>query len=379
MAMTNDVSDDEIWKGLRHRFATGERLVPRRPQFHAPNSGQSVMVWRSARLRNAGAGSIIGVGAAIVLVAVLIGSFSGRPAAVPTPPAKSIAPSATPSKSAAMTLTAQDTGLSHSASLDRTTVEPGGTVTVAVRIHNGRTTAAGYLAQCPGSVVMTTSLPLPLEPVGAGWTGTKAAFKAAALGGTNIGGESDISIGSGVYSVTCQPGQSALHTLGPGETIDSRLVWSANLVEGIPALPGEVPFTITLMGPTGYPPLAPTLPPGALPGLDILGPDASMLHVSGSIEIAGEAPKLLSKGQAIDAALANPQFSIWLAEEPIRTWSTINVVLQNQGGSGYVPVGPFWMIEVFRENGVPRNFVLAFVDPYTGAFQMNTCESPCSR
>ena len=375
--MTHEVSDDDIWNGLRRRFAVGEQLVARRGQWHAPNPGQRVVVKRSALLRNAGAGSIIGVGAAIVLVAVLFGSLSGRPGPAAlssaTFPAGVVARSATPGTSAAMTLTAQDTGMSLSASLDRTTVEPGGSVAITVSVHNGRTTPAGYYAQCAGSTIMTTSLPLPLEPVGLSWTGAKAAFKVAALGGTKILGESNTSIGSSIYSATCQPGEDAYRTLEPGETIESHLAWSATLVKGVPALPGDVPFTITFMGLPGYPTAFPTRPPGPV-AMILWAPNQSMLHVSGHIEIIGQPPKLLSKGQVIDAALANSEFAGWLAEEPSSTWSIINVALQNDG-----PAGPSWMLEVFRENGVPRNLALAYIDPYTGALLMDTCESPCSR
>jgi hypothetical protein len=337
---------------------------------------------RTTRLRTVGAGSIVGVGAAIILAAVLFGPLSARPVLAPissaTVQTSAAAQTATPGTTAALTLTADDTGVSLSASLDRTTVEPGGTVVITVTVHNGRTTPAGYYALCPGSAIMTTSLPLPLEPAGLSWTGTKAAFKAAALGGTGITGESDDSTASSINSATCSPG-NAYRTLGPGETIHSQLVWPAILVKGVPALPGDVPFTITFLGLHGYPSAFPTLPPGALPGMDVWAPLPSMLHVAGHIEIVGQTPKLLSKGQVVDAALANPQFASWLAEEPAGTWSIINVVLQNDGPVGYIPAGPSWMIEVFRERGVPRNLAMAFVDPYTGALQMNACESPCSR
>jgi hypothetical protein len=380
--MTHEVSDDEIWDGLRRRFAVGERLISKPGQWHAPDRGQSVVARRSTRLRTAGAGSIVVVGAAIILVAVLFGPLSARPGLVPTSsatvPVRTATPTATPGASQALTLTADDTGLSLSASLDRTTVEPGGTVAITVTVHNGRTTPAGYFAQCPGAVIMTTSLPLPLEPTGLSWTGAKAAFKAAALGGTSITGESDDSIGSSIYSATCSPGD-AYRTLAPGETVESQIVWPASLVKGVPALPGDVPFTITFMGLPGYPPAFPTRPPGQPVGTIAWTPDPSMLHVAGHIEIVGQAPKLLSKGQVIDAALTNPQFANWLAEEPSSTWSIINVALQNDGPTAYMPAGPSWLIEVFRERGVPRNLALAFIDPYTGALQMNTCESPCSR
>ena len=225
---------------------------------------------------------------------------------------------------------------------------------------------------------MTATLPLPLEPTGRTWTGASASFKQAALGGTSISVESDGSVGSFIYSGACGNANSN-QTLGPGQTIETQLVWQASLAQGVPALLGNVPFTLTLMGYPGYPEVLPTQAPGLGIGADFVLPEASNLHVSGQVEVAGPAPKLLSKGQVIDAALSDPQFAKWLAEEPSSTWSIINIVLENEGPTAYIPAGPNWMIEVVRENGVPRNLALAFVDPYTGAVQMNTCESPCSR
>jgi hypothetical protein len=65
------------------------------------------MVKRSARFRNAGAGSIVGVGAAIVLVAVLLGSWSTRPGPAPRsgalPSGPLSAPTDTPEASTAVT------------------------------------------------------------------------------------------------------------------------------------------------------------------------------------------------------------------------------------------------------------------------------------
>ena len=81
--MTHEVSDDEIWNGLRSRFAVGERVVARRGRRLALNPGRSGAVKGPARFRNAGVGSIVGMGAAVVLVAVLLGSWSGRLGTVP--------------------------------------------------------------------------------------------------------------------------------------------------------------------------------------------------------------------------------------------------------------------------------------------------------
>jgi len=36
-------------------------------------------------------------------------------------------------------------------------------------------------------------------------------------------------------------------------------------------------------------------------------------------------------------------------------------------------------IELFRENGVPRNWAIAFVQPFTGDLKLNFCNVPCDR
>jgi len=58
---------------------------------------------------------------------------------------------------------------------------------------------------------------------------------------------------------------------------------------------------------------------------------------------------------------------------------TVNMLLGNFEATSVVPAGPNWELDLFREQGVPRNFALAFVDPFTGAVKVNFCEAPCSR
>ncbi len=57
--------------------------------------------------------------------------------------------------------------------------------------------------------------------------------------------------------------------------------------------------------------------------------------------MAGDAPKVVTAGQAIDALLSNQRFTNWLTEQPASTWSVANVWLQNPGkAQGIVPAGP---------------------------------------
>ena len=273
--------------------------------------------------------------------------------------------------------TGTDDALSLSAQLDRTRVEPGGKVTVEITIHNGRTSPVIYSVTCDSAATMATNLPFLLEPAGRTWPGIEGDLKEAALGRSSLNGETGNQMQTTTYSGSCDSGFQGERTLDPGETITSALVWSADFVSGVPAVPGDVPFTITfdhdpLNGP-------PTYPPGYKGPLDSWVQEYKQLNVTGHIEIVGQAPSLLSKGQAVDAVLADPRLARWLTEQPESTWSTVNMLLQNYGATSIVPAGPNWELDVFREKGVPRNFVLAFVDPYTGAVQLDFCEAPCAR
>jgi len=314
-------------------------------------------------------------GAAAVLLALSVAacgaaSVSPSPSAqgsrpvAETPSATSIRPAETLAPSPIATAT--DNGLSLSAWLDRTSVEPGGKVTVTVAVHNGRSSSVPYVASGDSVAGITATLSLPLVPVGRSWTGTQAALKADALGKGTVNGETYDTIPTGTYT------HYAYHdeTLAPGQTVTSTLVWTAELVKGVPALPGDVPFAISLMGPP------PPLPSGANPGMEFPLP---ILELSGDMHVVGQAPAILSKGQAIDAALADPRFAKWLTEQPQPTWSDVNMLLAEPGDTFSATAGPLWELDVFREKGVPRNFVQAVIDPYTGHVQLDICESPCSR
>jgi hypothetical protein len=363
--MTHDVSDDEIWEGLKGRFAVGERLVSRPAAWRERNTQQMKPARRPTRLRVAGAGSLVGVGAAIILVAVALGPGSARrPQAEPT--ATATASATTPGPIGAPTLTATDNELSLSVWLDRTSVEPGGKVTVTVSVHNGRSSPVPYVASGDSVAGIMATLSLPLVPVGRSWTGIEAALKTDALGKGTVPGETPDTITRGTYTHYAYYDE----TLAPGQTVTSTLVWTAELVTGVPAVPGDVQFKISLLGPP------PPLPSGALPGMEF---PATILELSGDMHVVGQAPAILSKGQAIDAALADPRLAMWLTEQPQTTWSDVNMLLAEPGDTFSGAAGPLWELAVFRENGVPRNFLQAVIDPFTGHVQLDICESPCSR
>jgi hypothetical protein len=168
-------------------------------------------------------------------------------------------------------------------------------------------------------------------------------------------------------------------SLGPGKSVAGNVTWTAAITHGIPALTGDVPFTVQVgHDPTGGPP---SYPPGYKGPLANWFPKYEELIATGTIHIVGDAPKLLSVGQAIDAMLGDRKFVDWISTKPSTTWSVINVFLTNSDhAEGIVPAGPLWEVDLFREIGVPRNFAIGFVDAYTGAVRgLNFCNVPCSR
>ena len=114
-----------------------------------------------------------------------------------------------------------------------------------------------------------------------------------------------------------------------------------------------------------------------------MGPVQTIIPAPGGAksECHTQAPEVVGAGQALDAMLADEKFAAWLGEEAKGTWSTANVFLMNYGAAqGIVPAGPSWEIDLFREVGVPRNWAIGYVDPFTGRLRNLTfCKAPCDR
>lgn len=278
-------------------------------------------------------------------------------------------------------LTISDDGLSLTVVLSASEVAPGGSVTVEVTVRNDRpeTVVLGP-GRCGGPASMDVQLPVPLDPSGHSWDGIAAKFKQYALTEGMQPGIVPMSrpVPVSAIATPCFDGEEDV-TLQPGATATGSLTWSAQLVKDVPALPGEVPFTVTVAhDPSGTPP---SYPP------DYDGPGASWfrmyesLALNGTLRIVGDAPPVLTAGQAIDAMLSNKRFAKWLSKQPPSTWSNANVFLQYVGRANRVaPVGPSWDVELFREVGVPRNWAIGAVDAYSGkVLDVTFCNAPCRR
>ena len=164
-----------------------------------------------------------------------------------------------------------------------------------------------------------------------------------------------------------------------GVGLPSSLSWKAEIVAGVDALSGPVPFTVSagydqLNGPPSYPP-------------DYSGPMMSWspmfksLEVKGELEVVGEGTALKGAGEVIDAALADKKFATWLGKRPAKTWSAANLFLTSQPHAvGILPKGPAWELDLFREMGVPRHWAIAFIDPFDASLiSVTYCNIPCDR
>jgi hypothetical protein len=270
-------------------------------------------------------------------------------------------------------------GLTVSVAFDRAEVEPGGTVMVGVSVRNDRPTPVIVgLGSCGAPATVFAELAVPWEPEGQAWADMAGEFKEFALRNGQAPGivPADRPIRVDAVARPCpqEPGEL---TLQPGATARGTLTWTAELVRGVPALPGDVPVRVEVAYDRPNPVPTPNCDP-------ICGSTVLLwkgLTAEGSIRVAGDAPGVVTAGQALDALLADARFAAWLPLQPSSTWSNANLFLQSSpDGGGIVPPGPSWEIDLFREMGVPRNWAIGFVDAFSGEVRnIEFCNDPCDR
>jgi hypothetical protein len=332
--------------------------------------------------------------AAVIVVAVIVVACTAatpKPSEAPTaaaqtqmPVTASPATSVAPSPSAdghSGALIAEADGLSLTVTLDRTTIAPGEVATFTATFHNGGTDPIDYAVPwCGGAASARVSVGLPQEPVGKRWSGIAQVFKdyvlTEAYGPGGVPALKPVAID--VLARPCEDGQFE-DLLAPGESITTSMPWMAEIVADVAALAGTVPFTVSVgydrqNGPPSYPPDY-TGPPGSW------SPIYKQLVVTGALEIVGEARPLAGPGELIDSILANRKFANWLTQQPRETWSNANLFLTSSpNGEGIIPAGPSWELDLFREMGVPRNWMIAFIDPFDASVRSVTyCDIPCDR
>jgi hypothetical protein len=152
--------------------------------------------------------------------------------------------------------------------------------------------------------------------------------------------------------------------LDPGEEFRATILWRAELVEGVPASPGDVTITVRAAYRDAAAERAAYLP----------------LIVSATVVVTDGEKAPISAAQALDAVLADADFGGWLRTAPSSTWTSANVFLQNlgPGDNGIVPDGPSWEVDVFRNVDGTRQWAISFVDPGTGQVRsVNLCDKEC--
>lgn len=271
-----------------------------------------------------------------------------------------------------VTTVAEAAGLKLVATFDRMEVAAGGTVTVALSIENTRSTDVVFEEPCE-TEAMTVELRVPVEPIGREWDGIAAAFKTFALE-ESTGSPIESSIRAPVRTTAAMQSCHAVKTaisgtgvpttiIGAGATYETVLTWTAEIVRGVPALTGSAPYSIKV-----------------LYDLESTGQliKAETLGVTGSITVMDGARSAISAGEALDAALADPQFIAWLDQHPQAAWVNANLFLQPAAvGVDQLPAVPYWDIELYRE---PRNWALLYVDVQSGEVLGRTfCDIPCDR
>lgn len=272
-----------------------------------------------------------------------------------------------------ITKVAEADGLKLVAMFERVEVEPGGSVTVGLRIENTRSTDVVFEEPChPES--MTVEVHEPVEPIGREWDGIAAAFKTYVLE-TSSGSPMESSIRerrqTGVFAQPCHApsapggGDGLVPTtiIPAGTTYETFLTWTAEIVPGVPALPGVAPFAIRVAHDH--------VAEGG-------GMTAPTVGTSGAILVLdGGAPTAISAGQALDAALGDRQFAAWLEQQPRDAWVNANLFLQPRGFAEGFPEVPYWDLELYRE---PRNWAVLYIDAMTGeVLRRNFCDIPCDR
>jgi hypothetical protein len=288
---------------------------------------------------------------------------------------------ASPSPTATPSFFAEADGYTLTVTADRLTLAPGQTAELTATFHNGTALPIDVPGPlCGGGVTAFVSVDLPQGPTGRVWSGIRQTFKDFVLKeGYGPGGVPALDpLQTNISPPSCD--ESTLSSeLGPGKSISVQIPWKAEIVRGVEALPGSVPFTISVgydqqNGPPSYPPDYSGL-------LGSWSPMFKQLTVNGQFELIGEGKALAGPGEIIDSVIANKKFASWLEQRPASTWSNANLFLYSMpAAQGILPKGAFWDIDLFREVGVPRNWAIAAINPFDASLiSIHYCNVPCDR
>lgn len=295
---------------------------------------------------------------AIVAAAVVLGGCI-RPSSLPA----SAAAADTPAPAVASST--QD-GLVLTFTIDPVAVQVGEVVAAGVSLSNDGAGPIRYIrTACGLPATVELSLTDPKEPIGRTWDGITGTFKDYALTKASApGAPVALSPRSVQFGAVCD-GDPSIEVLEPGKAISGAISGQIEFGDGVPAPPGPVQLVATAIYTTAPPAEQP--PTGGALGQSSVA--MTSVLAEGVVSLTGS-DRPVSAGQALDAVLANEQFSGWLQEQPASTWSGANIWLDGAG----------WHVELFREIGVQRNFALAYIDPSTGQVsKVDICRAPCKR
>ena len=319
---------------------------------------------------------------ALAVLLALAGCLGQSPTPARPPPDSAGTPTdpgASPGEAPPASITASQDGLTLAVMLDRSVVEPGGRIVMMVSVRNDRSTPSivGF-GMCGIPATISGDLAVPWEPLGKDWDAIAGEFKRyATQEGFGPGGVR-ANAAVTVYSRTdpC-PQEPEERKLAPGESASVLSTWTAQIVPGVPALPGDVPIHVDV----AYDRPDPLPPPVCNPFCGLRTVPWKSMAAEGLVRVEGNPPRLVSAGQAVDALLADERFASWLPLQPSTTWSNANLFLQSlPAAAGIVPAGPTWEIDLFREVGVPRNWAIGYVDAFTGQLRnLAFCNDPCDR
>jgi hypothetical protein len=316
---------------------------------------------------------------AAIGIAIAVAACAG-PNIPPSARASGANPSATAVVDAPPTIiSASQDGIAVTVALDRSVVEPGQSVLMTATVRNDRPipTIVG-LSDCGAPATISGDVAVPWDPTGRKWDGVPGDFKRFALEQGLAGGGVPADRPVTIYArgEPCEVGEPEIR-LGPGASSTALVTWTAQIVEDVPALPGDVPISVGVSYDRPDPLPAPVCNP--ICGLRDI--PWKSIAANGVIRVAGAPPPILTAGQALDALLADPRFAAWLPTLPSATWSGSNLFLQNmRTGGGIVPPGPMWEIDLFREKGVPRTWAIGFVGAFDGSVRnVAFCNDPCDR
>lgn len=314
--------------------------------------------------------------AALGIGAALLASGCARgPGDQPSLGPSGAAPNASGARHA--TISSDDGLVTLDVDLASTDVVGGEAIAVTGVLTNRRSTAVTYANQaCGAPIAVTLSASVPVAPAGRTWAGVSDAFKARALASALAPGGLPATdpIPLPLLPIPCTDAADFELTLAPGASVSTTISGASEYATGIPLQGGDATLRIEagydrLNGPPSYPP-------------DYTGirgswvPAYRPLRLDQPLTIRPPERRVLSIGEAIDAALADTRFARWLNAEPVEACETINLYLANQPAGA----GPAWQLEVFCTTGVPRQFRILSIDPFTGVVRaVNACDDPYDR